>query len=282
MRRLVHLVPLLWLAGCMLDPEAAYDDFYEAYYGSSSTGDPSGEDASTSGAASGESDPYATSTTSTGTGGLEPVDPADPQAPQIHTFTVTPQSVVEAGAVTLELTHSANVTRVLLFDDHGGETTLLADREPSAEPFEFLVTSKADFDGEHEFHAIVIDEHDRWAEATATAAVNLLEAGSTVWVEEGQEIDPSSFCYGFDIAVDDEVRISANVNAKIGDCEHRDWRSERSDAGRVISLAWVDPFGVSVPLARSGDTSRAGDRRSRRRSSARRCGRATARQGAGW
>jgi hypothetical protein len=50
----------------------------------------------------------------------------------------------------------------------------------------FPITSKIDFEGLHELHAIVRDDEGRWDEAVTELRVELPPSGTPVWINEGQ------------------------------------------------------------------------------------------------
>ena len=130
---------------------------------------------------------------------------AEPNAdagPRILSFSATPPSLAEAGLATVSIEYTPDVSRFLLFDDFAGEVRLLAELEPGVSTWDYPITSEADFDGEHELHAIVIDDEDRWDEAVTDLSVDLNPAGSLVWVNDGKH-DSSTFQSAIAAVADD-------------------------------------------------------------------------------
>lgn len=189
---------LLVVSACNLDSQAHYQDFLDKVNATSTGGGEDDLDAVSTGA-----EPFNTVTSASP--GDPPGDDAQPNSdnrPQILSFSATPDSLAEAGPVTISIEHTPDVARVLLFDDYGGETKLLAELEPGTSTWEYPITSEADFDGEHELHAIALDDEERWDEAITTLAVDLHPAGSIVWVNDGKD-DTSTFQGAIAVAADD-------------------------------------------------------------------------------
>ncbi len=129
-------------------------------------------------------------------------EPGVDLGPRILSFTATPSSLAEAGPATVSIEYTPDVSRVMLLDDFAGEVRLLAELEPGVSTWEFPITSEADFDGEHELHAIVVDDEDRWDEAVTELSVDLNPAGTIVWVNDGKD-DTSAFQSAIAASADD-------------------------------------------------------------------------------
>ena len=117
---------LLVVSACNLDSQAHYQDFLDKVNATSTGGVEDDLDAVSTGV-----EPFNTVTSASPDD--PPGDDAQPNSdngPQILSFSATPDSLAEAGPVTISIEHTPDVARVLLFDDYGGETKLLAELEP--------------------------------------------------------------------------------------------------------------------------------------------------------
>ena len=208
MKRLTLALTIALVPSCNLDSETHYEGFYDKVNATSTGGDDVGEGSSTG------FEPVNTVTSASPDDDPGDDAPSDDPGPRILSFTATPTAISEAGPVELTVAYTPEVTGILLFDDHGGETQLLAELEPGQSTWEYAITSQAQFDGEHELHAIVVDEDDRWDEATTDLSVDLHEAGSLVWVNDGKD-DASEFEYAVAAAADDTgvVVVVRDMNA---------------------------------------------------------------------
>ncbi len=236
---LAALTAIALALACQLDTEDAYNDYLELGDEDQSDDpdlDDGDEDSSTTGS---DYEPIETSTSGPSS---PPMEEPPPGGPAILEFSVTPPLLHEAGPVSLQVEHTPDVESVILFDIYDGETRLLAELGPN-EPWTYAITSEADFAGLHELHAIVIDEHDRWAESEAELIVDLPPAGSAIWINEG-EGDESPLSFALAVAAVDTGVVLAGTDYNAGS----DHAFARLYDGHTSELSWTykAPKGVYI------------------------------------
>ncbi len=206
------------LLGACLPGDEVYEDFQKYADSISTTGTANSADPNNAGdpSTTDDLDPGNSTGTMPGTSSDFPPDVGD-EFPEIHSFTIEPPVITEAGPVIIGATFSKSVTTAALFEKRDGETHLLEVIDPaSALTYEYAVTSD-NLNGEHELYLQAFDADERVAQATSSFEVALPPGGTPVWhhVDYNPD-DPAILTYGADVAVQGDgvvivgVRIAEN------------------------------------------------------------------------